>query len=315
MNAAADFKDYYATLGVSRDAGDAEIKKAFRTLARKHHPDVARDKKAAEEKFKEINEAYEVLSDPAKRRKYDELGARWQDAEFAAPPGGAQNGHSGEFHFDGTGFSDFFEQFFGGGAGVNGAEFTGAPRGPTRGADIEGDLLVTLDEVLHGAVRSLSLEHRDAQTGHAEIHTFKVRIPPGAQDGQRIRVSGKGAAGPAGGEPGDLFLRVRLAAHPEFHARGADLYHDLELAPWDAVLGTQTSVPTLTGQVSVRVPAGTDAGQRLRVRGHGLPKGRSGARGDLYVVVHVAVPKQITAEQRALWEQLRETSQPTARAA
>lgn len=315
MNAATDFKDYYAILGVSRDAGDAEIKKAFRTLARKHHPDVARDKKAAEEKFKEINEAYEVLSDPTKRRKYDELGARWQDAEFAVPPGGARNGHFEEFHFDGTGFSDFFERFFGGGGGFNGAEFMGTHAGPARGGDIEGDLLVTLDEVLHGAVRSLSLEHRNPQTGRVEVHTFKVRIPPGAQDGQRIRVPGKGAAGPAGSEPGDLFLRVRLAAHPDFHARGPDLYHDLELAPWDAVLGTQASVPTLTGRVTLRVPPGTDAGQRLRVRGHGLPKGRSGGRGDLYAVIHITMPKQISAEQRALWEQLRKASQPPARAA
>ncbi len=309
-----DFKDYYSILGVPRAATEAEIKKAFRQLARKHHPDVARDKKASEEKFKEINEAYEVLSDPAKRRKYDELGAHWQEGGAPPPPrrAGRRNAAgSEEFHFGGTGFSDFFEQFFGGRADFPRTEFRenhfagGAPESE-RGEDIEGDLLVTLDEALHGAVRSLSLEHRGNGNRRGEIQTFKVRIPPGALDGQRIRVPGKGGAGHGAGPSGDLYLRVRLAAHPDFRVRGADLYHDLDVAPWDAVLGARLTVPTLTGSIHLRLPPGTENGKQLRVRGHGLRKGRSGDRGDLYVVVHLSTPEAASTEERNLWEQLRD---------
>lgn len=319
-----EFKDYYAILGVPRDASEEDIKKAFRRLARQYHPDVARDQKAAEEKFKEINEAYEVLSDPAKRRKYDTLGAQWTaGAGFEPPPGAARwtspdGTESFEFHFGGTGFSDFFEQFFGRGgldelfrqarAGrAAGTEAEAAALGSaagSRGADIEGDLLVTLEEAFHGAVRSLSLQKTDPRTGHTETHTFKVRIPAGVQDGQTIRVPGKGGAGRGGGPPGDLYLRVRLAAHPWFRVRGADLYHDLDLAPWEAALGAAVEVPTPEGRVTVRIPPGTSSGRQLRVRGRGLPRG-GGERGDLYVVVNIEVPEPRSAEERQLWEQLR----------
>ena len=309
-----DFKDYYSILGVSRAATETEIKKAFRQLARKHHPDVARDKKASEEKFKEVNEAYEVLSDPTKRRKYDELGAHWQEGGAPPPPrrSGRRNAADAEeFHFGGTGFSDFFEQFFGGRADFSGAEFRenhfagGVPESK-RGEDIEGDLLVTLDEALHGAVRSLSLEHRGNGSRRGETQTFKVRIPPGALDDQRIRVPGKGRAGHGGGPSGDLYLRVRLAAHPDFRVRGADLYHDLEVAPWDAVLGARLTVPTLTGSIHLRLPPGTENGKQLRVRGHGLRQGRTDDRGDLFVVIHLATPPAASTEERNLWEQLRD---------
>ena len=242
---AVEFKDYYAILGVSRDASDEEIKKAFRKLARQYHPDVAKNKKGAEAKFKEINEAHEVLSDPEKRRKYNELGANWNQPG-ARQPAGAQRGWSTsdgeqEFHFGGTGFSDFFEQFFGrrqpasefdnlfrrsarsGGArGTGGAEFA------ARGEDIEGDILVTLHEAMHGSMRSITLQRTNPRTGQQESETFTVRIPPGAQEGRRIRVPGKGGPGVGGGAAGDLFLRVRLGAHPDFEVRGADLYHELE---------------------------------------------------------------------------------------
>jgi curved DNA-binding protein len=326
-----EFKDYYATLGVTKTASDEDIKKAFRKLARKYHPDVAKDKKAAEERFKEINEAYEVLSDPAKRRKYDTLGANWNARPgpgFESPPGGGRRQWTSpdgsqryEFSFGGTGFSDFFEQFFGGGGGgrFDGFEdiLRNSRRGTgsvdeqayaRRGADAEGDILVTLDEAMHGSVRSVSLQHTNPRTGQTETHTFKVRIPQGVQDGQIIRVPGKGGEGMAGGTPGDLYLHVRLAAHPDFRARGADLYHDLDLAPWEAVLGATVSIPTLDGRITLRVPPGTNTGQQLRVRGRGLPRGKSGERGDLFVVPTIQVPANLTDEERKLWEQLSQIS-------
>jgi curved DNA-binding protein len=329
-----EFKDYYAILGVSRDANDEVIKKAFRKLARQYHPDVAKDKKVAEEKFKEINEAYEVLSDPARRKKYDTLGANWnRSGGFEPPPGWEQEqgarwsspdgSQHYEFHFGGTGFSDFFERFFGGGRGggfedmfrqaggrtSGGAGGTGGDAGfAWRGQDIEGDLLVTLEEALQGSVRSISLQRVNSRTGQAETHTFKVRIPPGVQDGQTIRVPGKGDEGSREGLAGDLFLHVRLAAHPHFRPRGADLYHDVDLTPWEAVLGCRVEVPTLDGKAAVRIPPGTNNGQQLRVRGHGLPRGRNGERGDLYVVVNVELPQSITSEERAAWEQLARVS-------
>jgi curved DNA-binding protein len=313
-----EFKDYYATLGVPRTASDQDIKKSFRKLAREFHPDVAKDKKTAEEKFKEINEAYEVLSDPDKRKKYDQYGSTWKEGGGYQPPPGWQDARSAggaqsqEFHFGGTGFSDFFEQLFGrgggGGFGFGGRDFEAAesaqPRGPARGYDIEGDILVTLDEAMRGSVRSISLERVNPKTGQTEAQTFKVRVPVGVKEGQTIRIPGKGGDGANGGTSGDLFLHVRYAAHPDFRARGSDLHYDLDLAPWEAVLGTTVSVPTLESPVKVRIPAGTNNGCQLRVRGRGLPRGRDGERGDLYVVVNVQLPPQLSDEERELWEKL-----------
>jgi curved DNA-binding protein len=323
---AVEFKDYYTTLGVSREASPEEIKAAFRKLARQYHPDVAKDKKNAEAKFKEINEANEVLSDPVKRKKYDELGANWNNEGFQPPPGrqggagprrysaGSEQGP--EFHFGGTGFSDFFEQFFGGasryGFPQEGGGFSGFERGDEprarRGGDIEGDILVTLDEAMHGTIRSISLQMVDPQTGEAKTHSFQVRIPPGATDGRRIRVPAQGEPGHGGAPAGDLYLRVRHAAHPDFYAREADLFHELEVAPWEAVLGAEIVVRTLDGSVKLRLPAGTQNGQQLRVRGRGLPKGKSGERGDFHVIVIVRLPTELTAAERAQWEKLREVS-------
>lgn len=319
-----EFKDYYSILGLPRDAGEDDIKKAFRKLARQHHPDVAKDKKSAEEKFKEINEAYEVLSDPEKRKKYDRLGARWQDEGGHQPPPGWHAGADGapggadyEFHFGGTGFSDFFEQFFGGGRGQGFApgggdaedwEEASARSRARRGHDIEGDILVTLEEAMHGTLRPISLQTVNPQTRQPETHSFQVRVPPGATDGRRIRVPGKGQPGQHGGPAGDLYLRVRHAAHPEFRTKEADVYHDLDLAPWEAVLGAQVIVPTLDGPVKLRIPPGTGNGQQLRVRGRGLPKGKSGERGDFHAVITVQVPQHLSGEERALWEKLQSTS-------
>ena len=321
---AVEFKDYYATLGVARDASQDDIKKAFRKLAREFHPDVAKNKKTAEEKFKAINEANEVLSDPVKRKKYDELGANWEQEAGPQPPQGRAghhaHGHPGgggpEFHFGGTGFSDFFEQFFSGasrhGFPEDGQDFEGGVGAgkarARRGSDIEGDLLVTLEEAMHGSIRTISLQMANPQTGQAETNEFKVRIPPGATDGRRIRVPGHGEPGRGGGEAGDLYLRVRHAAHPEFHASEADVYRELPVAPWDAVLGAEIAVPTLDGTIKLRLPAGTEAGKQLRVRGRGLPKGKSGERGDFYVIVEVALPTQLGEEERAQWEKLRSVS-------
>jgi curved DNA-binding protein len=177
-----------------------------------------------------------------------------------------------------------------------------------RGSDIEGDILVTLDEALHGSTRSISLQRINPRTGERETETFQVRIPPGAQEGRRIRVPAKGGSGIGGAEPGDLYLRVRLAAHPDFEVRGIDLYHELLLAPWEAVLGTQVVAPTLSGSVKLKIPPGTDSGKQLRVRGQGLPKGPSGERGDLYVVIRLRVPEEISDEEKKLWEKLAQTS-------
>lgn len=336
------YKDYYQVLGVARGASEGEIKKSFRKLAREYHPDVAKDKKRAEEKFKEINEAYEVLGDPAKRKKYDELGANWQSgAEFRPPPGWEQSGgaHGGrgggrgredfEFQFGGTGFSDFFEQMFGGagrgGAGQRGGFATGDMA--ERGRDIEGDIMVTLEEALRGSVRSVSVRHKGpcqpcggsgrslgrlcptcAGTGQVQkTETCQVKVPAGVTEGQKLRLAGRGEVGASGGGAGDLFLRVRLARHPDFEVDGHNLSYEVELAPWEAVLGASVEVPTLAGKVSIRIPPGTQTGQKLRVRGRGLPV-RGGESGDLIVVAQVEVPVKISESERKLWEQLAHAS-------
>lgn len=314
---ALEYKDYYQILGVPRTASADDIKKAFRKLARQYHPDVAKDKKKAEEKFKEINEAHEVLGNPENRQRYDELGAQWKQGGGASSYGaegrgrpGARGGGDFDFHFGGTGFSDFFEQFFAG-QGAAGAGRRGS-RGPSfqgdafpqRGNDLESDLLVTLDEILQGAVRSVSLRSGAAGEGGSSDSTFRVRIPKGVQEGQRIRVAGKGEPGSGGAGAGDLILRVRVASHPDFSVRGSDLYHDLDLAPWEAVLGASLSVPTLDGTVTVKIPPGTNTGHQLRLKGRGLPLPGGDARGDLYVVVAVQVPSQIDESEKKLWQAL-----------
>jgi len=308
------FRDYYETLGVSKTASEDEIRSAFRKLARKYHPDVAKDKKAAEEKFKQINEAYEVLSDPEKRKKYDQLGANWnQPGGFQPPPdwGGQQPGggfyrYGGggdggvEFEFGGTGFSDFFEAFFGGGRGRS--AFGGFGRSQAeaeRGSDVEADIMVPLEEALNGATRTVSLR----RAGSKKVETYQVKIPRGVREGQRIRLAGQGEAGERGGKSGDLFLRVRLARHPDFQVEGSDLIHEGRIFPWQAVLGTELQVSTLEGNVRLKVPPGTRSGQRFRLRGRGLP-GVSGGRGDLYVELQVEVPKKISERERELWTEL-----------
>jgi DnaJ-class molecular chaperone len=338
---AVQFKDYYEVLGVSRTATEDDIKKSFRKLARQFHPDVAKNKKSAEEKFKEINEAYEVLGDPAKRKKYDELGPNWkQGAEFRPPPGWQQEFRQGrpftrgqpgrgedfEFEFGGsTGFSDFFEQLFGarsrGGGGFAPGDFAEC------GRDVEGDIMVTLHEAMNGSVRSVTLRRAVAcencgGTGEKgpvvcpvcrgsgqvmKSETHQVKIPPGVTNGQRLRVPGRGEAGANGGTAGDLYLRVSLAKHPDFDVEDHNLVYEAEIAPWEAVLGANISVPTLTGSVNIKIPPGTQNGTKLRVRGRGLPQ-RSGPGGDLIVLALISVPEKITEEERKLWQQLGDAS-------
>ena len=312
---AVKFQDYYETLGVTRAASAEDIKLAFRKLARLHHPDVAKNKVAGEATFKEINEAYEVLGDPEKRRRYDELGANWQEGGPFAAAGGRRgrthpSGGEPDFEFSGTGFSDFFESFFGGGQGGFASSRGSAPRGSRAegafaqpGRDIEADLLVTLEEAWRGSQRKVTLR-RPGMDGEAErTNTYQVRIPPGMREGQRIRLAGQGGPGYGGAPAGDLYLRVRFARHPDLSVRGDDLYGDLDLAPWEAILGVKANIPTLAGATTLRVPPGTTAGTQLRVRGQGLPR-EDGSRGDLYATVRIQTPDSVSAEERALWEQL-----------
>lgn len=304
------FRDYYEILGVARDASQDEIRKAFRKLARKHHPDVAVDKEAGQEKFKEANEAYEVLGDVEKRKKYDALGANWN--RHGGPPPGSQGGGYGEedFHFEGTGFSDFFESFFGGrgprGFGQSSSPFGGGggpgPAMKRKGRDVESEILVTLEEVMEGSERSLVMQAR----GSAAKKTVRIRIPKGVTEGQLIRCAGLGQEGSHGGAAGDLFLRVHLERHPDFRVDEHDLYYDLRLAPWEAVLGATVAVRTPHGEVRMKVPAGSEPGTEFRLTGKGLPKGASGGFGNLYAVAQIVVPTKLTEEEEKAWRKLAE---------
>jgi curved DNA-binding protein len=304
------FRDYYETLGVSKTASQEEIKSAFRKLARKYHPDTAKDKKLAEEKFKEINEAYEVLGDPEKRKKYDAYGANWQQGGFQPPPGGGTYGgfpadfeQGGvEFHFGGTGFSDFFEQLFGARRGRSrrgfaSYDFEEPP--PVHGQDVEADILVTLEEALHGSTRQISF--RRGASGKTQ--TYTVKIPKGVREGQRVRLAGLGESGGRGGPTGDLYLRIKLEKHPEFDIRGSDLYYDLEIPVWKAVLGGDVEIPTLDGRAKLHIPPHAQNGQKFRLSGRGLPR-KEGGRGDFYTVLQPNLPRELSSRERDLWKEI-----------
>lgn len=301
---------------MAKDAAQEDIKKAFRKLARKYHPDQSKDadKAASEEKFKEIAEAYDVIGDPEKRKKYDTLGANWDQPQGA---GTASSGpfhysrgdpaHGQEFHFSGTGFSDFFEQYFGGGGDYGNFQPGGGRTREfsMRGQDIEGEIMITLQEASKGATRQVSVSKADPQTGKEVVQTFKVQIPAGIREGQRIRVASQGHAGHGSGESGDLFLRARLASDPDFRVQGGDLYYDADLTPWDAVLGTKLEIPTLNGKVRLTIPAGTTAKRQFRMKGKGLPSIKH-ASGDLFVETHIKAPEISDPAQRKAWEDLRD---------
>lgn len=332
-----EFKDYYQTLGVSKSATDKELKQAYRKLARKFHPDVNPGDKSAEGKFKEINEAYEVLGDPAKRRKYDELGANWRLYEQAQqqgqpwPGGGAGSGSPFDFgggpggawtiNMGGPGgyrtmseeemheifgnedpFSDFFKTFFGGGA-ASGREARGARGGRAprsqKGRDIEHEVELTLEEAYHGATRRIAIK----EGGHAR--SVDVRIPIGVKDGSRVRAAGEGASGANGGASGDLYLRVRIKPHPVFDREGNDLKTKVAVPVTVAVLGGEAQVPTVTGSVRLKIPEGTQNGQVFRLKGHGMPiVGKPDDRGDLYATIEVQLPRALTKDQRTHYEAL-----------
>jgi curved DNA-binding protein len=332
---AVKFRDYYQTLGVGRDASAKEIQRAFRKLAGQFHPDVNKDA-GAEARFKEVNEAYEVLSDPEKRKRYDALGENWKAGqEFRPPPGYDFRGdprEGGRFEFRSAGgqgfdfrpggqFSDFFEMFFGrpgtpgGGPGSGGSvnleellrqaqTHAGGVSGSNGGAsahdeaqDVQAELTLTLEEAYLGGTRQLQLRGSDGAT-----RTLDVKIPPGARGGTTMRLRGQGQAG------GDLLIKLALAPHPRFTVDGYDLTTTVDVSPADAALGAKVEAPTLDGQVTLTVPAGTSSGTKLRLRGKGLVK-RGGARGDLYVTLRIVAPRELSDEERKLYEKLRELSQ------
>jgi curved DNA-binding protein len=327
-----EFKDYYATLGVSKTATDKELKQAYRKLARKFHPDVNPGDKAAETRFKEINEAYEVLGDPDKRRKYDELGANWRAYEQAGAGAGADpsqfggwtvnyggGGRAGgrqtggfrtmtedemrEMFGDENPFSDFFQTFFGGATAGESTRRgrTGRTRGPRPGRDVEQEIELGLEDAHRGAMRRLSLKH----DGHTR--TVDVRIPAGVTDGSRVRVPGEGEMGTSGAPAGDLYLRIRLAPHLRFERKGQDLHTTVTVPLTTAVLGGEAEVPTLSGKpLRLKIPPTTQNGQVFRLRGHGMPvAGKPNEHGDLYARVDVQLPRTLTPEQRQLFEELK----------
>ncbi|MDY6875617.1 MAG: DnaJ C-terminal domain-containing protein [Chloroflexota bacterium] len=318
-----EYKDYYQILGVSRDADEKEIKRAFRRLARQCHPDVNPDDRSAEERFKEINEAYEVLSDSEKRSKYDQLGAEWHrwqqaggrssDFNWGAWASGAPGGQGQRVHvrygtpedldnlFGGANpFSDFFSQIFGGmGGGTAPGGFEYRVR-HQRGQDYEQEVEISLREAHQGTTRAFQKDGR----------RLEVKIPAGARTGTRVRIAGEGGPGTAGGTAGDLYLRVKVSPDPQFERRGDDLHVTVPVDLSTAVLGGKAQVPTLTGPVMLTIPAGTQNGRAFRLRGKGLPHLRQPEQhGDLYVKADVRLPTNLTIHQRELFEELRYISQ------
>jgi curved DNA-binding protein len=320
---AVKFRDYYEVLGVPRTATQEEIQRSYRKLARKYHPDVNKAKDA-EDRFKEINEAYEVLKDPEKRQKYDQLGPNWKAGqEFRPPPGwdvhfdfGAGGGGQSEFQWGGTGgFSDFFESLFGG-QRFQSAQRTGRGRpgqGPLwaqAGSDQEAVLRISLEKAFRGATESIGLQMQSVTPeGQLSVQekNYEVKIPAGILSGQKIRLAGQGSQGTGGGRSGDLYLKVEIDPHPVYRISGRDLTMDLPVAPWEAVLGAEVRLMTLAGEVTLKVPPGTQSGQKLRLRGKGMPNPKGGA-GDLYALVSIVVPKAPSEQERELFEKLQQVS-------
>ena len=328
-------RDYYEVLGVGRGASDDDIKTAYRKLARKHHPDLNPGDKAAEERFKELQEAYDVLSDAEKRKLYDRHGENWRVAGQGGgtPPPGWERAQGGGGGPQAGGF-DFSGFDFGGGAGgfdfedLFGRVGRGGGRRTSRGSDVEAELELSLEEAHRGGRRTLQMQATetcptcqgtgvtsDDKTcptcgGAGQVlrpKTVKVNIPAGVRDGQTLRLAGQGGAGANGAPAGDLYLRIRLRPHPVFNVRGDDLEVELPVAPWEAVLGAKVEVPTIDGKAEVTIPAGAQSGQRLRLRGQGLNK-RKGGRGDEYVRLKIVVPKEPSDEERRLFEELKRVS-------
>ncbi|TPE45954.1 DnaJ C-terminal domain-containing protein [Pontibacter mangrovi] len=306
-----EYKDYYNILGVDKKATQAEIKKAYRSLAKKYHPDKNKGNKEAEEKFKDISEAYEVLGDEEKRKQYDQLGANWRQFQqqgaggqyYGQPGGGFRGSYQGDFSDifgagggGGGGFSDFFEQFFGGGgaAGFGGQRAGG--RAP-KGQDYQAEMEISLQEAYTGTSRLLNVNEQQ----------LRITTKPGVADGQVLRIKGKGAPAPAGGQPGDLYINVRVMPDARFERAGDDLTTTLPVDMYTAILGGEVQAPTMSGQVKLKIPGGTQSGKILRLRGKGMPKyGQPDQHGDLYVKLEVNLPTSLSAEERELLERLRD---------
>jgi curved DNA-binding protein len=322
-----EYRDYYQTLNVPRSAAADDIKKAYRRLARKYHPDVSKEKNA-EEKFKQVQEAYEVLKDPEKRAAYDQLGSNWKAGqEFRPPPdfGGGfefRGGPRGSADFDAS-FSDFFSSLFGGAGGSpfgngGGGFGTGggrARRTPRKGRDHHARIDLDLEEVFRGGTRTFELQRPElADDGTLQMrkHTVKVNIPAGIAEGQQLRLGGQGEGSTSGGASGDLFLEVHIRPHKQFKLEGRDVTVTLPVAPWEAALGATVTVPTLGGPVEMRIPAGAQSGQKLRLRGRGLP---GNPPGDEFVQLKVVLPPADSPQARALYEQMQREMAFDARAA
>lgn len=328
-----EYRDYYNVLGVPKNATEKQIKHSYRKLARKYHPDINPGDRGAEVKFKEINEAYEVLSDADKRRKYDQLGANWKQYERFAreQPGGFPGFEGFRVDFGGPGgeqvggFSDFFKTFFGGGldiddllgrmgGGLRGSGFGGRPGGfssaPAKGRDVSARIEITLEESFHGTAKRLSLQGSPG----APDQQIEVKIPAGVRDGSRIRVAGKGEPSPRGGSPGDLFLEIMLRAHPIYRRDGDDLYVDVPVTVAEVALGAEIEVPTPSGKARIKVPSGSQSGRLMKLRGKGMPRLKGQGHGDLLVKLQVLTPTQLSDRERQLLQELGSLSKENPRA-
>ena len=295
------FKDYYASLGLERGASEADIKKAYRKLAHKYHPDVSKEP-GAEARFKEVAEAYQTLKDPEKRAAYDRLGKHAPGEEFRPPPDWGQQYAGREESFEGVDLADLFAELAARHSGGSGR----GTSGPIRGEDYELRTGISIEQAFEGALLELNLsmpEYDSSGRMQRVPRTVKVRVPKGAADGQRLRLSGMGGRGFAGGPAGDLYMTVQLLPHRIFRADGHDLYLDLPMAPWEAALGTTIEVPTPGGKVQLKIPAGTASGNKLRLSGRGLPRPK-GSSGDFYAVARIVMPKEWSARARELMQEL-----------
>ena len=318
-----EFKDYYEVLGVDKSATQDEIKRAYRKLARKYHPDVS-DLADAEEKFKQLGEAYEVLKDPEKRAAYDQLGANWQAGQDFNPPPGWDAG----FEFSGGGFtdgdassySDFFEALFGqgfrrgrAGGGAAGGAYGGGYQ--MRGEDHHAKVLIDLEDAYNGATRTITLQSPTVdESGHVvtKKRTLNVKIPKGVKQGQQIRLAGQGSAGIGGGPAGDLYLQIEFKPHTIYRVDGRDLSFDLPVAPWEAALGAKVKAPTPAGTVDLKIPPGSKSGSKLRLKGRGIP---GNPPGDIYAVLQIVAPKPENDTQKQLYEQMQKAFNINPRAA
>ncbi|MDE5833344.1 MAG: J domain-containing protein [Desulfovibrio sp.] len=305
---AITYQDYYKLLGVDKNASAEEISKSFKKLARKYHPDLNPGNKEAEEKFKHINEAYEVLKDPEKRKKYDSFGHDWEQGQQFTRPGGGQGGFTFNGQDMGGGdFSAFFENLFGGGGSFGGFDsdsfgggFGGFSQRKRRGGDVEAELPLTLAEALKGGKRKVTLQMPDGPK------TLEITVPAGVKEGAKLRLSGQGNASRSGGENGDLFLRISYRPDAAFKVDGKDLRSEVFIAAWEGALGGKINVPTLEGDVELKIPAGTSSGRKFRLKGKGM--GAPNDRGDLYIKIMIKVPAELTDSERELWQKLADVS-------